>query len=417
MGLTMNKTWLVLKNELITVIRRRSFILTLILLPLAGFIIMLVVSGLSKNATATGQKDPVSEMFMPSANQALEGYVDLSGVIKQVPETDANHLKAFSDEISAKQALGRNEITAYYIIPANYLKTGEVIYVRPDFNPLGAVNQTDAITNTLNYNLVGYNQDLVYRLQNPMSVTDRYLSSQPQRDPNNALTFMLPYIVTFMFYMLILSSASLMLSSVATEKENRVMEVMMTSVTPTQMLTGKIVALGLAGLLQTIVWSGAGLLMLRLSGSMFEVPVTFQIPSSVLIWGVIFFILGFAFYGSLMGGVGALVPNLREASQATTIIVIPLLIPLMLISVLANDPNGALAVFLSLFPLTAPVAMMARLSATIVPLWQIGLAVLLLAATVVFTVRSSASAFRAQNLLSGQAFSLKLFFRVLLGKA
>jgi ABC-2 type transport system permease protein len=207
-----------------------------------------------------------------------------------------------------------------------------------------------------------------------------------------------------------------MLSSITNEKQNRVLEILMVSITPIQMLTGKIIGLGIAGLLQTLVWSGAGFALLRLSGQTFNIPSAFQLPASILAWGVVFFILGYAVYASLMAGVGALVPNLREASQATTVLIIPLIIPLIFISVLIGNPNGTLAIVLSLFPLTAPVTMMTRLAAGTVPDWQPALAAVLLAATAVLIVRAVAGMFRAQTLLSGQSFNLRRFFAALAGK-
>ena len=110
-----------------------------------------------------------------------------------------------------------------------------------------------------------------------------------------------------------------------------------------------------------MVWSG--LLILRFTGQALQLPSAFQLPVSILAWGALFFILGYGIDASLMAGVGALVPSLREASQATTIMIIPLIIPLILISTLVNDPNSTLAVVLSLFPLTSPVAMITRLAA------------------------------------------------------
>ena len=200
-----------------------------------------------------------------------------------------------------------------------------------------------------------------------------------------------------------------MLNSITIEKSNRVIEILLTSITPMQLLSGKIVALGLVGLLQTIVWSGTGLFILRLSGRSFALPIEFQLPTSILVWGIIFFILGYILYASLMAGVGALVSNLKEASQATTILVIPMVIPLVLLAPVIQNPNGALAIFLSLFPFTSPVSMMTRLSAGNVPFWQILLAIILLLVSAYWIVRSVSSFFRAQYLLSGKEFKIKYF--------
>lgn len=410
----MSKTLLVLKNEFIQVVFRRSFILTLILIPLIGFIITFVVSGLQKGSNSGS--NPLNDIISPPTVPSMEGLVDQSGLVNFVPRTLVKRLRPYSTEAEAEQALRIGEITAYYLISPDYLKNGKVTYFRPDFNPLAGFNQSGAIDELMLTNLLQEDQNLINRVQNPMNLQAISLSAAPARDPGNALTFFLPYVVTMLFYIIILTSASLLLSSISNEKENRVMEILMTSVTPMQMLTGKIIALGLAGLLQTVVWSASGFLLLRISGSSLNVPLAFQLPASILVWGVIFFLLGYALYGSLMAGLGALVPNLREASQATTVIIIPLVVPLMVISSLANDPNGTLAVILSLFPLTSPVTMMTRLAAGQIPFWQPVLAAVLLAATSYLIIRAVAGMFRAQNLLSGQSFKLKVFFKELAGR-
>ena len=190
----------------------------------------------------------------------------------------------------------------------------------------------------------------------------------------------------------------------------------MVSVTPRQLLTGKIVGLGLVGLLQVVTWVGTGRILLARSGTTFNLPIAFQLPTSFLIWGLVFFLLGYAVYASLMAGLGALVPNLREASQATIMVIFPLMIPMFLNSILINEPDSLMSVFMSLFPLTSPVAMMTRLDFGGVPPWQILLAAVLLAGTAVFVVRAVARMFHAQTILSGQSFSRKLFFNTLFGR-
>ena len=258
---------------------------------------------------------------------------------------------------------------------------------------------------------------MIFNLTHLPEFKTELLSPEPQRDPEHQLTFFLPYIVTFLFYIVILGSSSMMLNSITNEKSNRVIEILLTSITPMQLLSGKIVALGLVGLLQTIVWSGSGLFFLRLSGRSFALPTEFQLPTSILVWGIIFFILGYILYASLMAGVGALVTNLKEASQATTILVIPMVIPLALLAPVIENSNGTLAVILSLFPFTSPVSMMTRLSAGSVPIWQILLAIFLLIFSAYWIVRSVSGLFRAQYLLSGKEFKIKYFLDAMIGKS
>jgi len=413
----MRRTFLVFRNEFISVVSRRSFWITLILLPLLGFVIMLVIGGLQKSSgTAAGSF--LNNLMTPPAKQTLEGFVDSSGLVTQIPQDYSQRLTRFTTESQAQQALAAGDISAYYLIDKNYLENGKIIYVRPDFNPLGGMTQSGAIDALMAYNLTGGNINLYERVQDPLNTSTQTIdSTAPERDQSNPLTYILPYIVTFLFYIVILTSASLLLNSITGEKQNRMMEVLITSVNPREMLTGKIVALGIAGLLQTIIWSGSGLLLLRFSsGGLGAAGGAFQLPASILLWGILFFLAGYAMYASLMAGIGALVPNMREASHLTTVVIIPLIIPLMFISTLIQTPDSSLSLVLSLFPLTSPVAMMTRLAATNVPLWQIGVALVLLILMALYLIRASANLFHAQNLLSGRSMNAKGFILALLGR-
>jgi ABC-2 type transport system permease protein len=413
----MSKTWLVLKNEFLTAVTRRSFLLTLILLPLVSFIILLVVSGIQKS-TGNTNIDALTTFFNPKVETSdlPEGFIDHSGLVKEVPENYQDKLMRYDNEEAAKKDVDDGSISAYYVIQKDYMTEGTILYMRPDYNPIGGLENSGAIETLMANALTDGNIELAYRVQDPLNVKEVSLAATPHRDSSNALTFFLPYIVTFLFYIVILTSSSLLLNNISNEKQNRMMEMLMTSVNPRQMLTGKIIALGLVGLLQTVVWSGSGYLMLLFSGRQFALGDAFKLPPSILVWGIIFFILGYAVYASLMAGLGALVPNIREASQTTTIVIIPLIIPLMFISSLIQAPNSPLSVVLSMFPLTSPVSMMTRLAATTVPFWQTALSAVLVALTAVLLVRSAAKMFRAQNLLSGQSINTKTFFSALFGK-
>jgi ABC-2 type transport system permease protein len=345
------------------------------------------------------------------------GLLDDTRNITKIPDELKDQIKLYTTKESANIDLGSGFIKAFYFIPEDYVQKGEIVVYRPDFNPLSAGNDNYLIETLINSALLSENPEIMNLVSTAPKFKTELLSPEPQRDPGHQLTFFLPYIVTFLFYIVILGSSSMMLNSITNEKSNRVIEILLTSITPMQLLSGKIVALGLVGLLQTIVWSGTGLFILRLSGRSFALPIEFQLPTSILVWGIIFFILGYILYASLMAGVGALVSNLKEASQATTILVIPMVIPLVLLAPVIQNPNGALAIFLSLFPFTSPVSMMTRLSAGNVPFWQILLAIILLLVSAYWIVRSVSGFFRAQYLLSGKEFKIKYFIDAMLGKS
>ncbi len=414
----MHNIWLVLKNEFINTVMRKSFILTLVLVPLVAFAVVLIAGALQPKNEAGKQEDLMTEVISAVQNKGISGYIDPGGIIKVVPKEFKDYFQAYGSEEEASLALKNGDIEAYYWIDPNYVETGKISFVNPEFNPLSAFEGSGTIAMILNENLLGNDQKTIDLVQVPIQEVDTtLLSTEPVHESGNMLSFFMPYAVMMLFYVIILSAASLLLNSITSEKQNRVMEILMTSMTPTQLLTGKIIALGLVGLLQVIFWVGGGYLLLRLSGNLFSLPVSFILPPSFLFWALIFFVLGYAIYATLMAGVGALVPNLREASQATTIVVLPMVVPLMFVSAISEDPNGTISTVLSLFPLTSPVSMMARLSAGTVPFLEILLSIAILVVTIYLVVRAIAGLFRAQYLLSGQSFRLVSFLKALIGKA
>lgn len=411
----MRKTLFVLRHEVITILTSRSFLLVSIGIPLFSVLIFVVTSRISSSNSASNL---VTQIF--NAQQEMkkaEGYIDQAGIIKQLPKGySPDQYIAFQDETSARAALTAGQIAAYYIVPPDFVTKGNLIYVRPDFNPMSAAGKSYMFERLLKINLLGGNSNLVDQLNNPFKLETQSLATAPQRDQNNMLSFWIPYAVTMIFYIVILTTASLLLSSVTKEKENRTIEILMASATPTQLLAGKIIGLGIVGLFQAVLWMGTGYGILGKGTSMFNLSKAFNLPVEFLLWGVVFFILGYAMYASLMAGLGALVPNMREASQATLVVVFPLIVPMFLMNILIEAPNGPISTALSLIPFTSPVVMMTRLSAGGVPWWHPLLAVVLLILTVILVVRAVSGMFRAQTILSGQPFNVRRFLFALVGR-
>lgn len=412
----MNKMWIVLKTEFINTVSRRSFILTLILIPLVP---ALILGGLSLFGGDEGDS-PSGSLFEPEQDdQISQGYVDQAGIITTIPEMiEEERLIAFESVESAREAVVSGRISGYYIIPANYIQGGSIRYVIEDFSPMAAIETTGIIDLVINYNLIGDDPGQFQTYQVPLQVEEFDLTpeEEDQRDQSSPLAFYVPYGVTMLFYIVIMTSASLMLNSVAKEKENRVMEILMSSIKPNQLLTGKILGLGLVGLLQLIVWMGSALILLRLGGTTLNIPPNLQLPPEILPWGILFFVLGYLLYATVMAGVGALVPNLKEASQATFVVILPILIPLMLVGAIIEQPHSTMAVVLSLIPFTAPNTIMTRMAVTSVPLWQLLTAIGLLIVTIIFLIRAVARMFRAQLLLTGKKFTFGLYLKTLLGQ-
>ncbi|MGD8902023.1 MAG: ABC transporter permease [Anaerolineae bacterium] len=413
----MNKTFLVFRHELATTFRRRSYLLIGFGLPILAAVVVIVISFLrgDEDPSAGAQNAP-----LPPAIQ-IEGYVDQSGLIRFIPDAiPSGRLRSYPSEELAQEALAVGQITAYYLIPADYVQRGELYYVYPDSKPLLSDGQEWVILRTLVENLVD-DPELASIVWDPIHLewTSLAPSAQPGNVESNEVVQFLPAVMVILLFVSFMMSANLLSENVSSEKENRTMEILMVSISPRQMLVGKVAALGAAGLVQTIVWVGTAYLMINLGGTTLALPEGFSIPASILFWGVVFYLLGYAVYGSLMAGVGALTPRLKEAGQASFVILSPLLIGYIvgLLAPMAGDTEAVLPVVLSIVPLTAPVLMMMRLTDGSVPLWQLLLSAALMLGTAYLIIRAVAAMFHAQNLLSGQPFSPRRFFRALLGRA
>jgi ABC-2 type transport system permease protein len=414
----MSKTLLILRNEIITILSRRSFWLVFLLVPTFSLVLyyFIIDASFQAGGSSSQSANAITEFLLPADTPLPTGLVDLSGIIQEFPPDLGDPLQTYPSEADAMNALKAGQIKGYYVVPADYILYGAVTLVRPDFNPLSGFMQSGPVEWTLAYNLLHNNSDLTKRIIDPMEIEIEYINKQPERDPDDTRTFFVPYAVTILLYMVILGSSSMMLNSISSEKTNRVMEVLLTSATPLQILTGKLVGLGLVGLFQTLTWGVIGITLMNASNKP-SASANFDLDPGIYAWGVAYFLFGYIIYASLMGGLGALAPNLRDAGSVTTIIMLPMILPMMLIGMLIQQPNSTVSLALSLFPLTSPVAMMTRLAATSVPLWQLLLSLALLVVTAFLVVRSAAGMFRAQHLLTNQPFKLKLFFLALIGKA
>jgi ABC-2 type transport system permease protein len=413
----MKKSLLVLRYELVTTLRRPSFLLMAFGVPLLAILIVGGVSLVRGEPAASGAASPGVQTY----HLEIEGYVDYSGLIDTIPEEiPRGNLLAYDGEAQAQQALASGKIAAYYVIPKDYVERGEIYYVYPDSRSLTADGQQWVMLKTLLVNLVGSDGELAEMVWNPMNLQATSLAPEPLPDANplGPTAQYLPALMVVLLFMSFMINANLLSESVSTEKENRTIETLMLSTTPRQMLIGKIAGLGIAALLHTAAWVGAVYILLSLGGQLLDLPEGFALPASILAWALVFYLLGFALYGSLMAGVGALASKLKEASQASFLILSPLMAGYIvgILAPLAEGSRGALPVALSLFPLTAPVVMIMRLTDGSVPWWQLLLSVGLLVCTTYAIVRAVAAMFRAQYLLSGQSFSVKRYFGALLGR-
>lgn len=413
----MTKTFLVLKYELSTLLRKPGFLILAFGFPLIGVLVLSGINLIKSGSEAESEADSASQELQ------VEGFVDRSGLIETLPEDlPEGILIEFADEEQAAHALSADQISAYYVVPSDYLDTGELVYVHPSLNPLASDRQDWIMRHTLMLNLVGGDAELMDWILDPVALEETNLAAieagaagdcaRPGMDcDSNPIIGFLPMIVMVFFFIAFTNGSALLIRSISGEKQNRLIEILASSVDPLQLMAGKILGLGIGALLAFAMWLVAAFAALRLSQP--NLPVEFEIPGSFLPWAIVFFLLGFTFYASLMAGVGALVPNIKETTKVSWLVIGPMMVGYLIGIFSMERPHNPLMTALSLFPVTSPLNMVQRLTTGEVPGWQPAVAAVLLLIAVFVALRAAARLFRAHNLLSGQPFSPKVLIRAL----
>jgi len=400
--------FLVIKHEITSMLGKRSFWVMTLLFPI-------LILGLNVGVQVVSQR-AIEENVEASKNDVSQvvGYVDPEELIATLPETaPAEMFRAYPDEGAAQVALEADEIARYYIVPADLVAHGELVVVDRSFKFFGNVPGREMFEYIVAYNLVG-DEDVARLLLDPTPRTARQaLAPQGGAEREGPLSFWVPYATMFIFFFSLTMSGSLLLQSVSKEKESRTAEVLLLSLRPRELMLGKVVGLGVVALIQLAVWAGGGMMLLDRGGQLLEGAGSVALPPGFVAWLLLYFLFGYATYASAMGAIGVLAPTAREGAQFTFIVLLPLMIPLWLNTVFVEQPHGDLATFLSLFPLTAPLAMITRLVGGGVPLWQPVVGLLGLAVTAYLFVLLAARLFRADTLLSHASLNWQRLVREL----
>src|SRR5690606_16334837 len=316
------------------------------------------------------------------------GFVDLSGEFSGV---EAEGILRFEDEATAIEAMQRGEIEAVYILPEDYAETRTAREIIPQMAMDDITGQplimlaAAALESELE-------ESHIMRLQNPANVTTvdlntvdtdgNPIASDTTPEEQDDVSMTLVYIVALLFIMTTFTGSGYLMQSVFEEKENRLIEVLITTVRPSQLLAGKVLAGGLMALFQVGMWIVIAVLLMQVQGPFLMQMIPFlanvTLPVAQLPIVAVYFLVGFFMFAALFGMVGALSNSAQEGPQWTVVFVLPSMVPLWVTHVFISDPNGTVPMLLSMFPLTAPIAMMMRLVTTEVPLWQVGLSLAIL---------------------------------------
>lgn len=419
----------VARFEFVSTMSRPSVLMVMFGLPflLVGFMALInrlaaPQAGGLLNETTVGQASSLLNEFVLGEDVAVTipaGLVDETGHITQVPPGSLFVLLPGRD--AAQQAYAHGEVSSYYVIPAGYLDGDQVEH----YAASPSYPRRSAEASILYRYLVGSfisNPRIVDWVIDPAEfefvnlAAGEGLAGSSDGSALFSQQFLVGIGVAMLFFAVTMGSAGYLLQTLGKEKQNRVMEILLSSVPARSMLFGKIMGLGAVGLVQLVVWSSVSLLVLGPDASLFaNLPLPQLSPARWLIVAL-FFIAGYFVYASLFAGLGAMAPNPKEGSQYTFFITLPVFLPLWFNNLFWTEPDGPAALALSLFPLTAPLAMPMRLVATDVPAGQWLSGLLITTAFGVGVTLLVARIFRGQNLLSGQSLSLGHIWRTLRGR-
>lgn len=393
----MNKLLCVLRHEYLSNVLRRAFLFAALgvplLIALIGGLIVFVALDTELNLDRVGRI----------------GYIDEAGVLTPSVEPPPQ-FQIFSSAAAARAALDSGEIGAYFVILPDYMTSGAVrMYSTAGFPEA----LKEAAAGFLTANLGARLDDplLATRASEPFNLLVHTLDTDRTLEEGAIIALIFtPLLLIFVLMFAIQLSSTYLMSGVVEEKANRVMEMLITSVTPFQLLLGKILGLGLLGLTQVAIWLAvalAGWFALQRTGAISGV----SLPLDIILIGLAYFVFAYLLYGSLLASLGAVIGSEQESRQYAGILMIVPGIPFFLLIVFILDPNGALPTALSFIPFTAPTAMIMRAAFTAVPAWQIGASLAGVIVTTVLTVWISARIFRWSLLRYGKKPRLRDLFR------
>ncbi len=402
---------------------RKAFLFTTFGLPL--IVVALIIGYDVLQQANQGDETAVEAVDAPEFDFSVVdsvGYIDRSGLFTE-PTADVFH--PFGDEESAQAALEAGEVDVYYVIAADYVDTGQVTLVVPHFQ-LNLVSSGPIEQFIFSHLSRGVSEPaILQRLYNPAIVEvcllERGVDSNDCVVDSEDANFVVIYVFAIVFLLGIFLTNGYLMQSVIEEKENRIVEILISSVTPGQLLTGKVLALGLIGMLQIVVWVGSLLVIAQLIGQLASFQNTdlsfIRIPVEMLPIGFIYFVLGYLFFAAAYGIVGALSSSMQEGPQYAVVFTIPAAVPFYFFTLFLTQPEHPLVIGFSLFPMTSPLAMMMRLVASPegVPLVQILISLLLLVLGVAGMLWLSGRLFRVQTLLAGQTPKIRDIPKLLRG--
>ncbi len=400
---------IILSREYCERVKRKSFIISTLLVPF--FMVLIMVA-------------PAALMLMSNPEKSQVAVLDQTGLI-------ASHLRGndeitfvnTDDPVDSLRADKANDIIV--VLGANAIERPQndiQVYSRGALSIMTDEYITHQINRAIeDVRLEAYNMGNLRQIMNEVEVDCSYPAIRIDREEDtassSAASYFLALFLDMMLYMFILIYGQMVMNSIIEEKNNRVLELVVSSVKPKTLMLGKIVGVGLVAITQILIWGlilGActAWLLPSLSGmaeSTGNAEVTAALAQlsdpgyfmGLFVFVLLFFIGGYLFYSSIYAAIASAVDNIQDAGQLSSVATIPVIIAIVASMSVLNNPNSTLAVWMGMIPFTSPMTMMARLPFG-VPLWQTLLSLLLLYISFMFLIWLSAKIYRVGIFMYGK---------------
>ena len=404
----MNKTFLIFKHEFLNLVRKKGFIILTFIFPLIGLLAISIFLG----SQATGDTGGTEVTRI--------GYVDQTGRFDE-PAGDATGiaLVPYDTPGEANAALISADINEYFVIPTDYIQYGAVVryHTQKELEPPARIYQAMRVFLLDNLLAEQTSPELAERIKSPLGVSSIRLdeAGEVAADQGGFATLIIPMIFGFLLVMAIGSSAGYLIQGLGEEKENRIMEILLSSVSTRQLLIGKVLGLGSAGLVQIIVWLLSAFLLVRLAsttiGGFFS---SIQLSGSIFALGIVYFILGYLLFAVIQAGIGAIAVNPKETQQTSALMMLTAISPFYVaIFFLQEHPDHIIGTIMTIFPITAPMTVFVRLGISDIAVWELAVSIGVLVLSIVGSLLLAAKIFRVFLLMHGKTPRLGDIFRLL----
>jgi ABC-2 type transport system permease protein len=373
------KIWVVVRREFVERVRTKWFIISTVLGPVLMFAFIavpLIMARRGAEERKVGVVDATSTGFGQRLAETLDQALPIQAT--WLP-TSVDQIETAADSLVG--LIGLKSIDGFVIVTDEAVDDGKAEYrganvTSPrDMQILSNLVEEAVFTERLGR--AGVDAALVRQARIPLQFRTLKVAGARTTTSSGEGSFILAYVIWLLLYMGILLYGVNVMGSVVEEKSSRIVEVLISSLRPFELLAGKIVGVGGVGLFQFAIWGVFGAVMVdrrelvfRLLGESIpggEMPALPEVPLGTVVVFLLFFLLGYFLYAAMFAAVGAMTGSEAEARQAANVVVMLLVLPSVLMIGILNDPDGRMAVTLSLVPFTSPIAMPVRWAAAEVP--------------------------------------------------